>query len=173
MLTKGCSALGKAPLSHAIVLYDLAQVTIPTDNVDEEYIRRPHRWDLRLIRNFMTLIGPIGSVYDFLTAAVPALTELLQVKVSRPYYLCPHCHSGQFPADIELDVENTGISPGVPRMLATVGQDAPFDHGRQHWKRGWSRAEKRVVMGDGAEWIWNIADSEPCGCQEELSTLPN
>jgi len=26
------------------------------------------------------------------------------------------------------------------------------------WKRGWSRAEKRVVMGDGAEWIWNLAD---------------
>ena len=26
------------------------------------------------------------------------------------------------------------------------------------WKRGWSRAEKKVVMGDGAEWIWNIAD---------------
>ena len=26
------------------------------------------------------------------------------------------------------------------------------------WKRGWSRAEKKVVIGDGAEWIWNIAD---------------
>lgn len=26
------------------------------------------------------------------------------------------------------------------------------------WKRGWSRAEKKVVMGDGAEWIWNLAD---------------
>jgi hypothetical protein len=26
------------------------------------------------------------------------------------------------------------------------------------WKRDWSHAEKKVVMGDGAEWIWNIAD---------------
>ncbi len=26
------------------------------------------------------------------------------------------------------------------------------------WKRGWSRAEKKVVMGDGADWIWNLAD---------------
>jgi len=26
------------------------------------------------------------------------------------------------------------------------------------WKRGWSRAQKKVVMGDGAEWIWNLAD---------------
>jgi len=48
-------------------LYDLAQVTIPSDNVDEEYIHGPQRWDIRLIRNFMILIGPISSIYDFLT----------------------------------------------------------------------------------------------------------
>ncbi|HUI77112.1 MAG TPA: ISKra4 family transposase, partial [Bryobacteraceae bacterium] len=29
---------------------------------------------------------------------------------------------------------------------------------REAWKRGWSRAEKKVVMGDGAEWIWNLAE---------------
>ncbi len=48
-------------------LYDLAQITIPTDNVDEEYVRGPQRWDIRLIRNFMVIIGPISSIYDFLT----------------------------------------------------------------------------------------------------------
>jgi len=48
-------------------LYDMAQVTIPTDNVDEEYIRRPQKWDISLIRNFMIFIGPISSIYDFLT----------------------------------------------------------------------------------------------------------
>jgi P-type Mg2+ transporter len=48
-------------------LYDLAQVTIPTDNVDEAYVRKPQRWDISLIRNFMIFIGPISSVYDFLT----------------------------------------------------------------------------------------------------------
>lgn len=48
-------------------LYDTAQITIPSDNVDEEYIRTPQRWDIRLIRNFMILIGPISSLYDFLT----------------------------------------------------------------------------------------------------------
>ena len=26
------------------------------------------------------------------------------------------------------------------------------------WKRGWNRAEKKVVIGDGAEWIWNLAE---------------
>lgn len=59
------------------------------------------------------------------------LTALGEVEVSRPYYLCPHCPQGQFPADRELDVENTTFSPGVRRMLASVGQQAPFDHGRQ------------------------------------------
>jgi len=217
----------------------------------------------------------------------PVLTVVGQVEVSRPYYLCPHCHAGQFPADLQLDIENTEFSPGVRRMQAVVGQEAPFDHGRQQmkllaglelttkavertseaigeniaareqeqikramqldlpmvvgepvpilyvqmdgtgvpvvkketlgrkgktdgqpahtrevklgcvftqtgwdpegyairdadsttytgaietaeefgkriyveaWKRGWSRAEKKVVMGDGAEWIWNLAE---------------
>jgi len=217
----------------------------------------------------------------------PVLTAVGQVEVSRPYYLCSHCHAGQFSADVELDIENTEVSPGVRRMEALVGQDAPFEHGRRQmklladlevttkavertaeaigediaareqaeiqramqldlpmvvgvpipflyvqmdgtgvpvvkaetegrtgktdgqpahtreaqlgcvftqtkwdeegypirdpdsttytgaietaeefgkriyleaWKRGWSRAEKKVVMGDGAEWIWNIAD---------------
>jgi Mg2+-importing ATPase len=48
-------------------MYDAAQITIPTDNVDEAYLRSPQRWDMRLIRNFMIFIGPISSIYDFLT----------------------------------------------------------------------------------------------------------
>jgi P-type Mg2+ transporter len=48
-------------------LYDAAQITIPSDNVDESYLRSPQRWDMRLIRNFMIFIGPISSLYDFLT----------------------------------------------------------------------------------------------------------
>jgi len=48
-------------------LYDLAQVTIPTDNVDAGFIRKPRRWDIGIIRNFMLVIGPISSLYDFLT----------------------------------------------------------------------------------------------------------
>jgi Mg2+-importing ATPase len=48
-------------------LYDTAQITIPTDNVDQQYLSRPQRWDVRLIRNFMLFIGPISSLFDFLT----------------------------------------------------------------------------------------------------------
>lgn len=49
------------------LLYDLAQITIPTDNVDDTYLKKPQHWDIGLIRNFMLLIGPISSIFDFLT----------------------------------------------------------------------------------------------------------
>lgn len=64
----------------------------------------------------------------------PVLTAVGKVKVSRPYYLCRQCHAGQFPADIDLDIQDTELSPGVRRMLALVGADAPFDHGRRQVK---------------------------------------
>ena len=64
----------------------------------------------------------------------PVLTAVGKVEVLRPYYLCPHCHNGQFPADVELDIENTELSPGVRRMQAAVGQEVPFEHGRQQLK---------------------------------------
>jgi hypothetical protein len=61
----------------------------------------------------------------------PVVTVLGKAKSLRPYFLCDHCHGGQFPADVELDVENTELSPGVRRMLATVGQQAAFEQGRE------------------------------------------
>jgi hypothetical protein len=62
------------------------------------------------------------------------LTVVGTVEASRPYYLCPYCHEGQFPADEELDVVNTEFSPGVRRMQALMGQDAAFDSGREQMK---------------------------------------
>jgi hypothetical protein len=231
---------------------------------------------------------PCGSQARYLELRTKSvLTMLGSAQITRPYYLCPQCHQGQFPADEELDVKDTETSPGVRRMLALVGQESPFDSGRDQmlvlaglavttkavertseaigadiaageqariqravqldlpvvigqpipvlyvqmdgtgvpvvkketmgrkgkidgqpahtremklgcvftqsgwdakgyairehdsttytgaietaeefgkriyleaWDRGWSRAEKKVVIGDGAEWIWNLAD---------------
>jgi hypothetical protein len=61
----------------------------------------------------------------------PVLTIVGPARILRPYYLCSQCHVGQFPADVELDIVNTESSPGVRRMDALVGQDGPFDHGRE------------------------------------------
>jgi P-type Mg2+ transporter len=51
-------------------LYDLAQITIPTDHVDDAFIRAPQRWNIGVIQRFMVVIGPISSIYDFLTFGV-------------------------------------------------------------------------------------------------------
>jgi Mg2+-importing ATPase len=51
-------------------LYDLSQVAIPTDQVDKDYLRSPRPWNVNAIKKFMLIIGPISSVYDFLTYGV-------------------------------------------------------------------------------------------------------
>jgi len=64
----------------------------------------------------------------------PIVTAVGTAVYLRPYYLCAHCHHGQFPMDVELDVEDTELSPGVRRMLAAVGHEAAFEQGRQQMK---------------------------------------
>ena len=48
-------------------LYDFSQITIPTDHVDETFIHKPRRWNISFIRQFMFVIGPLSSIFDFLT----------------------------------------------------------------------------------------------------------
>ena len=52
------------------LLYDVSELTIPTDNVDEELLARPSQWDIGFIRRFMAVFGPISSLYDFATFGV-------------------------------------------------------------------------------------------------------
>ena len=49
------------------LLYDVSEITLPLDNVDGEDLAQPKRWDMGFIRNFMLTIGPISSIFDFLT----------------------------------------------------------------------------------------------------------
>lgn len=51
-------------------LYDVSELTIPTDAVDEELTRRPAHWDLRTISRAMVVFGPASSLFDFLTFAL-------------------------------------------------------------------------------------------------------
>jgi Mg2+-importing ATPase len=52
------------------LLYDVSEMTIPTDEVDEELLQRPAHWDTAFIRRFMMFFGPISSVYDFMTFGI-------------------------------------------------------------------------------------------------------
>ena len=49
------------------LLYDAGQMAIPTDRVDPEVVARPAAWDIAFVRRFMTVFGPLSSIFDFLT----------------------------------------------------------------------------------------------------------
>ncbi|KAH2824823.1 hypothetical protein KXV85_000325, partial [Aspergillus fumigatus] len=49
------------------LLYDFSQTTIPTDNVDPEYLATPRQWEIGNIARFMLFIGPMSSIFDYAT----------------------------------------------------------------------------------------------------------
>ena len=49
------------------LLYNAGQLVIPTDRVDPETLARPAAWDMKFIRHFMSVFGPVSSIFDFLT----------------------------------------------------------------------------------------------------------
>jgi Mg2+-importing ATPase len=51
-------------------LYDLSQVAIPSDEVDKEYLLKSRPWNVEYIKKFMLFIGPISSIFDFVTFGV-------------------------------------------------------------------------------------------------------
>lgn len=52
------------------VIYDIAQLAMPWDNVDEEAIQKPVQWDLKELWDFTWRIGPVSSIFDILTFLV-------------------------------------------------------------------------------------------------------
>jgi len=52
------------------ILYDISNMTLPTDNVDDEQVRKPMKWDISFIRKYTVFFGPFSSLYDFLTYGI-------------------------------------------------------------------------------------------------------
>jgi Mg2+-importing ATPase len=52
------------------LLYDISNMTLPTDNVDEEYTKWPKKWDIGFVRKYTLFFGPFSSLYDFLTYGI-------------------------------------------------------------------------------------------------------
>ena len=52
------------------LLYDISQIAIPWDNMDEEYLKAPRRWDSDSLQKFTMYIGPISSIFDIITFIV-------------------------------------------------------------------------------------------------------
>jgi Mg2+-importing ATPase len=73
------------------LLYDISNMTLPTDNVDDEYVKSPKRWDMSFVRKYTLFFGPFSSLYDFLTfgimlfifgasaAALPGATDAVKL----------------------------------------------------------------------------------------------
>ena len=89
-------------------LYDFSQITIPTDNIDADFVSKPRQWDIGLIRRFMLYIGPISSLFDFLTFYV----LVRYFAASEPFF-----HTGWF-------VESLATQTLVIYVIRTVGN--PF-----------------------------------------------
>jgi len=52
------------------LLYDISELTIPVDRVDQEYLAHPKHWDTDFIRKFMWVVGPVSSLFDILTFVI-------------------------------------------------------------------------------------------------------
>ena len=52
------------------LLYDFSQASVATDNVDEEYLEKPRKWDMKEISKFMFTLGPISSIFDYAIFAI-------------------------------------------------------------------------------------------------------
>ena len=51
-------------------LYDVSQIAIPSDEVDKDYLLKSRPWNIEYIKKFIILIGPISSIFDFVTFGV-------------------------------------------------------------------------------------------------------
>lgn len=52
------------------LLYDISQFTISTDTVDAQDVKKPLRWNVHFIRKYMLSLGPVSSIFDFLTFGI-------------------------------------------------------------------------------------------------------
>jgi Mg2+-importing ATPase len=110
------------------LLYDVSELPIPLDDVDGAYLDRPRRWDMTFVRNFMLTMGPVSSVFDFLTFFV--LLRLLHADAAV-------FHTGWF-------VESLATQVLVIFVIRTAG--SPFRSRPNRWLAGTSLAVVAVAF---------------------------
>jgi Mg2+-importing ATPase len=76
------------------LLYDFSQTTIPTDEVDAEWLAKPRKWAIGNIRRFILFIGPISSIFDYATYLI--MLFVFGAWASRDLYHQQLFHTGWF-----------------------------------------------------------------------------
>jgi Mg2+-importing ATPase len=128
-------------------LYDLSQISVPSDNVDAALLHRPKRWQISFIRQFMMIIGPISSIYDFLTFGV--LLWVFHASTNASLF-----HTGWF-------VESLATQTLVVFVIRTAGN--PFK----------SRPSRRLVLSVSAiVAIAAVLPYTPVGSLLRFTPLP-
>lgn len=115
------------------LIYDISCITIPWDNVDEEYLREPRKWDSSSINKFMFWMGPISSLFDIITF------------ILMYFFICPFIFGGQFNSLGEIQqigfiglfhagwfVESLWSQTLVIHMIRT--SETPFIKSRASWQ---------------------------------------
>ena len=115
------------------LIYDISCITIPWDNVDEEYLREPRKWDSSSINKFMFWMGPISSLFDIITF------------ILMYFFICPFVFGGQFNSLGEIQqigfiglfhagwfVESLWSQTLVIHMIRT--SETPFIKSRASWQ---------------------------------------
>lgn len=52
------------------LLYDFGQLTLPFDNVDDDYLKKPRKFNIKSLKNFMLFMGPLSSIFDLIVFAI-------------------------------------------------------------------------------------------------------
>jgi Mg2+-importing ATPase len=128
-------------------LYDISQISVPSDNVDPALLHRPKRWQIGFIRQFMMIIGPISSIYDFLTFGI--LLWVFHASTNAPLF-----HTGWF-------VESLATQTLVVFVIRTAGN--PFK----------SRPSRRLLVSVSAVVaIAAVLPYTPVGSLLRFTPLP-
>src|SRR6202012_5172880 len=68
------------------LLYDFSQTAIPTDNIDDEYLTKPRKWDIGHIAKFMIFLGPVSSLFDYVTYFIMFFAFRAQTEAHAPLF---------------------------------------------------------------------------------------
>ncbi len=99
------------------LLYDFSQTTIPTDQVDAEWLTKPRKWEIDRILRFILFIGPISSIFDY-------VTFFMMLKVFNAWHNPALFHTGWF-------IESLFTQTLIIHVIRT--NKIPFIQSRASW----------------------------------------
>jgi Mg2+-importing ATPase len=146
------------------LLYDFSQLAIPTDNVDEEFLRTPRKWNIDNVKKFMIYVGPISSIFDYATFALMWFVFRCSLHAVDGDHQEQLFHTGWFVESLLTQTMIVHIirtnripflqsSPSLPLVMGTlvvmaIGSYLPYSP---------FAASLHMVPLPGAFWLWMAA----------------